>query len=49
MNLVGDYFEKQDLDGAGENLLNEVSNRWLSLQGSSIDDITFIIVFFSLL
>lgn len=47
MELVGKYYEKMELEGAAEELMAETTRRWVDQDQRVIDDITFIIVFFS--
>ena len=45
--MIGEFYEKQDLEGAGEFLMSETHRRWMEIEPNAIDDITFIIVFFA--
>ena len=45
VNIVKDYYNKNDISGALEYLYNESTKRWISKDGN-VDDITVIIIFF---
>ena len=45
VNIVKDYYNKNDINGALEYLYNESTKRWISKDGN-VDDITVIIIFF---
>jgi len=45
VSIVGEFYEKNDLEGATEFLMNEAQKRWIRFDAKNIDDITFIIIF----
>ena len=45
MNIVKEYYLKNDIQGAAEFLVKESSKRWIK-EESVIDDITIIIIFY---
>lgn len=45
MNIIKDYYLKDDISGAAEYLMKESTQRWLK-DDDSVDDITLILVFF---
>lgn len=46
VQLISGYYQKNDLEGACDKLLNEAHMSWLSEDDSTIDDISFILIFF---
>ena len=45
MNIIGEFYEKDDMKGCCEFLYEESKKRWL-MEEEVIDDITMILVFF---
>lgn len=46
VDLISQYYEEGDIEGACDAILQESYNRWTSEDDTVIDDITFILVFF---
>ena len=46
VDIVKDYYDKNDIVGCCEYLYNESTRKWLKEEGDTIDDITMILVFF---
>ena len=46
VDIVKDYYDKNDIVGCCEYLYNESTRKWLKEEEDTIDDITMILVFF---
>ena len=46
VDIVKDYYDKNDIVGRCKYLYNESTRKWLKEEGDTIDDITMILVFF---
>ena len=46
VDIVKDYYDKNDVVGCCEYLYNESTRKWLKEEEDTIDDITMILVFF---
>jgi serine/threonine protein phosphatase PrpC len=46
VNIVGEYYQKNDIVGCSEFLYKESYRKWISEEEDTVDDITIILVFF---